>query len=195
MLRKLRKRYQKPSIVKRPDIGYPRPMFLASTPSVSAQSFHIADGIKGIYQTLRIMRQIVTDYRSNLLIRSAAGNLVYLQAPKDAFGEAQKLFEFVRDNIRYTLDILDVETVQTPDKTLQLGYGDCDDQTVLLASLAESIGYRTRFVIAGYNYPDNFEHVYCQICVDGMWMDCDPTESEAFGWAAPDAVAYAVEHV
>ena len=79
--------------------------------------------------------------------------------------------------------------------TLQGRIGDCDDQVVLLATLLESVGYPTRFVVAGYNVPGQLEHVYLQALLDGQWVDMDPTEQYPMGWAAPRAVAYGVEQV
>ncbi len=62
---------------------------------------------------------------------------------------SKKLHRFVRDNIRYIKDIRDVETVAYPDITLQQGQGDCDDKSVLLASLLESIGHPTPLCCGG----------------------------------------------
>jgi transglutaminase-like putative cysteine protease len=64
------------------------------------------------------------------------------------------LFEYVRDHIRYIKDPVGVESVSDPYYTLARMVGDCDDQAVLLAALYESVGFPTRFVIAGYNGAD-----------------------------------------
>jgi transglutaminase-like putative cysteine protease len=79
--------------------------------------------------------------------------------------------------------------------TLQGRLGDCDDQVVLLATLLEAVGYPTRFIVSGYNYPGEYEHVYLQAWLDGCWIDMDPTEHHPMGWAAPGAVAMAAETV
>lgn len=153
----------------------------------------MSDGKRGIFQTLKIMRKIVHDYRKNPAIRQAATSLIFLQPEKSPVDEARVLFEYVRDSIRYTRDIVDVETITTPDKTLLLKYGDCDDQVILLASLMESAGYPTRFVVTAYTAPDMLEHVYLQVCLDGVWVDCDPTEHEEFGYAPPDPLTIYIE--
>lgn len=146
---------------------------------------HISNGRPGIMQTLHVMRQLVLEGRRNLAVRQAAVNASFMVPEKDAFAEVQAIFEFVRDSIRYTSDILDVETVTAADKTLQLRYGDCDDQVVLLCAMFESISYPTRFVVAGYTDPKSFEHVYCEVLANGVWVSCDPTEPNALGWSAP----------
>jgi transglutaminase-like putative cysteine protease len=77
--------------------------------------------------------------------------------------------------------------------TLEGCIGDCDDQTVLLASLLESVGYPTRFVIEGYTTPGEFEHVYMQALVFGQFISMDPTEQKYMGWSPPNPVSQAVE--
>jgi len=170
-------------------------MMLAPTPRLSGQIVALADGMRGIEQTLGTMRQLVNEFRTNLDIRQTATATIFLTPEKNQLAEANALFELVRDGIRYTRDINGVETISTPLMTLQGRLGDCDDQVVLLATLLESVGYPTRFVVAGYNYPGELEHVYLQALLDGQWIDMDPTEHYQMGWAAPRPVAYAIESV
>lgn len=172
-------------------------MFLAPTVNLSGRLVPAPEGTAGVAHTLRIMRQLVRDYRTNLDVRGCAVNVIFLTPAKNDAAEIDALFSYVRDNIRYVRDILDVETIATPDKTILMGYGDCDDKTVLLASLAESVGYPTRFVVAGYNTPGALEHVYLQILntASGEWIDCDATESMPMGFAPPDPVTLIIEEI
>lgn len=141
------------------------------------------------------MRSLVNRFKASPLIRQCATGLVFLAPEKDERAEIEALFHFVRDSIRYTRDIHDVETLSTPDKTLAGRFGDCDDQVTLLCTLLESVGYPTRFVIAGYLGGADFSHVYCQ-CFDGEdWIDLDPTEMQPMGWAAPNPSPLAFEDV
>lgn len=166
-------------------------MLTAPTPHLSGNIVHISNGTAGIYQTLAAMRRMVNQCKTDFTIRQAATSLVFLTPEKDEISEVRAIFEFVRDRIRYTKDIHGVETLSTPDKTLAGMVGDCDDQTTLLASLLEAVGYPTRFVIAGYNGPD-YEHVYLQAWVGGQWIGLDPTEPYPMGWEppAPTVIAY-----
>ena len=170
-------------------------MMLAPTPRLSGQIVALADGVRGIEQTLGTMRGLVNQFRTNLDIRQTATATIFLTPEKNQLAEANALFDLVRDGIRYTRDINGVETISTPLMTLQGRLGDCDDQVVLLATLLESVGYPTRFVVAGYNYSGELEHVYLQALLDGCWVDMDPTEHHPMGWAAPRPVAYAIEQV
>lgn len=172
-------------------------MLAPSPPLLSGAPFTYADGAPGVYQTLGIMRALVRHYKVNPCIRQAATSAVFLTPEKNDLHEVETLFYLVRDNIRYVRDICDVETISTPDITLAGRIGDCDDKTVLLCSLLEAIGYKTRFVIAGYNMAGHYEHVYCQVFVPvlGDWVACDTTERGPLGYEPPNPVAYAVERI
>ena len=170
-------------------------MMYAPTPLLHGTLHAIADGLPGVKQTLAVMRQSVREARTDMAIRQAAISIIWLQPENSPLHEVNALFEWVRDRVRYVRDILDVETLSTPAKTLEQMVGDCDDQTALLAAMLESVGYPTRFVIAAYTVPNHFEHVYLQVNIDGEWIDCDPTEKEALGWAPPDALSLKIEKV
>lgn len=169
-------------------------MLIAPTPTMSGNIVEIANGTAGIYQTLAAMRRMVNACKTDFTIRQAATSTVFLTPEKDELAEIRAIFEFVRDRIRYVKDIYGVETLSTPDKTLEGMIGDCDDQTTLLAAMLEAIGYPTRFVIAGYSGSD-FEHVYLQVWVQGHWIGLDPTEQHPMGWEPPDPTVIAYEQV
>jgi hypothetical protein len=169
-------------------------MYLPAHLLLSAAPVTISSGDRGIFQTLAQMRAYVNEYRQNPIIRGCALNLVYFLPQKFDIGECDTLFQFVRDQIRYVKDIHQVETLSTPVITLTSTQGDCDDKSVLLASLFETVGYPTRFVLAGYN-GSAFEHVYLQVfCVD-EWVNCDATENGPFGYAPPGATRLFIEKV
>lgn len=172
-------------------------MQLAPQPILNATLHRYASGMRGVRQTLAVMRHLVNEGRTDPRIRQAATTAIFLQPERMDFNEASRLLEFVQTSIRYTRDVLDVETVSTAEKTLAGRLGDCDDQTVLLAALLESVGYATRFVVAGYDEstPGAVEHVYLQTCIDGQWLDADPTERGPLGWAPPDPVSIFYERV
>jgi len=104
---------------------------------------------------------------------------------KDWMGEIRALTHFVRDRIRYVRDINGVETVHTAEKILEQGQGDCDDKSILLASLLEAIGHPTRFVAVGLK-PHRFSHVYVETKVGNKWLPLETTENVAIGWSPPN---------
>jgi transglutaminase-like putative cysteine protease len=119
-------------------------------------------GEPGTRETLRIMRDLVkASVRSpDQVIRSKALSIVENLPTRNWMGEIRALQEFVRDAIRYVGDPVDIELVQTPEQTLSMGQGDCDDKSTLLAALLHSIGHPARFVAIGFDGPNNgFSHV------------------------------------
>lgn len=164
-------------------------MFVGSSKNqLSATLQAIPDGKAGTVATLKIMRELTRQGKKSLPIRTLAVRQTNGNHQKDWFGELQALHRFVRDKIRYVKDIRGVETVQTPDATLQMGAGDCDDKSVLLASLLESIGHPTRFVAVGFA-PDDFAHVYVESRIGTGWIPMETTEPVEIGWSPKNVVS------
>ncbi len=136
----------------------------------------------GTHQTLVLMRSLVRQFKRDPVIRDVAISLVSSIRPRDWLGEIRALFEYVRDQIRYTRDVSGIETLQTPPVTLELEAGDCDDKSTLLASLLESVGHPTRFIATGYQEPGRYSHVYVQTKVGERWLPLDASVSQPFGW-------------
>jgi hypothetical protein len=156
----------------------------AQRSGVSATLGTIPDGVAGIRATLQIMKQMVKDGKKSMVIRNKAIALTKHLGQKDFFGEVQALHAYVRDNIRYLLDTDDVELVQTPEATLRVGCGDCDDKTTLLCALLGSIGHPSRFVAVGFS-PNVYEHVYCETLIGNTWVACETTEPWGLGQEPP----------
>lgn len=148
----------------------------------------IPDGKAGIVRTLKIMRGIVRDGKKSLTIRALALQIIKNLRSKDWSGEANAVHNWVRDNIRFVRDITDVETLHDAERVLQFGQGDCDDKSILFASLMESIGHPTRFVAIGFS-PNEYSHVYTETLLGKSWVPSDTTETRSFGWAAPNPVS------
>lgn len=114
-------------------------------------------------------------------MRETALDLTNGQRQKDWSAEVRALHSFVRDRIRYIRDIRGVETLHTPEKILDQEQGDCDDKSVLLASLLESIGHPTRFVAIGFK-PGTFSHVFVETKIGDKWIALETTEPVEMGW-------------
>ena len=170
-------------------------MRLAPNIPLNACPSSLKDGLPGIFQTVSLMRALVNQYKKDMTIRQAAISATFLTPEKNQYAEIEAVFNFVRDHIRYVRDIHNVETILTPDKVLQSQVGDCDDQSTLVASMLESIGYPTRFVCAGYTFEDALEHVYVQVFTPDGWLNCDPTEQHPLGYAPPDPTCLYIENV
>jgi len=166
---------------------YPAP----STPAGNSTLGLIPDGPAGIAATLKIMGQMVrTNKKDIATVRNTALQLIAPLEQKDYAGEVRALHAYVRDAIRYCHDITDVETVQTPQVTLQCAAGDCDDKAVLLCALLESIGHPTKFVAIGFS-PNVYEHVYCETKIGCNWISLETTEPVDAGWAPNPSIVRA----
>lgn len=128
-------------------------------------------------------------------IRYLSAGLVFDVSPKDYRAEVNTIFKFVQENIRYTLDINNVETLQFPENTLEFGYGDCDDMATLLASMLESIGHPSRFAAMSFGLPDEFDHVLVQTLIGTRWVTLDATEPNPMGWEPPGITSWLIRDI
>ena len=127
------------------------------------------------------MRRLAREAKKRLPIVELARSLVGHLPPKDWAGEVDALHRFVRDEIRYIKDVRGVETVAIPEYTLQTGQGDCDDKSVLLASLLEAIGHPAKFVAIGFQ-PFRYNHVFVETKIGPRWVTLETTENVGMGW-------------
>ena len=141
----------------------------------------IPSGVAGIRATLSKMRVLTRDAKKALSIRMKAVSLVSHLAQKDFKSEVRAIHAFVRDHIRYVKDVSGVELLHTPEKLLEIGQGDCDDKSMLVAALLESIGHQTRFVAIS-NAPSKFCHVYVETKIGQNWYSVETTENVEVGW-------------
>lgn len=155
--------------------------------------YGIPEGKEGVRVTLSLMSKLVRSFKKSQPIRNIAIQLTGALTQKNRRAEVSALFNFVKYEIRYVRDINGIETIQTPQKTLELKAGDCDDKATLLASLLESIGFRTRFIAVGFK-PDNFVHVLVQVKLDESWLSLETTEPQPIGWFPPNVKAIMIEH-
>lgn len=160
-------------------------MRLAASPIFHTSFSHLSNGPRGSIETVRHMRALVKESSVDPALMNAAIGIIHMVPAQDQLAEVDALFEYVRGSIRYVRDVAHVETLSDPRMTLQRMVGDCDDKSTLLAALFEAVGYPTRFVLAGYASPDQFEHVYLQVLVNNFWLDADATVFEPLGYAPP----------
>jgi len=131
------------------------------------------------------MSRLVRRSRRDPVIRYTALGLVNDLAPKDRYGEICRLFDFVREEIRYVRDIAGCDTLHFAEQLLWQACGDCDDKSVLLCSLLESIGLKTALKAVGFK-PGSLTHVYPLVHFgrEGRetWIALDATVDCPMGW-------------
>jgi len=150
----------------------------------SSQLHELPDGARGTLATLKFMRALVKKSKRSHVVRSKVLALTADLVQKDYLSEMRRVHAFVRDSIRYVRDIRNVETLQTPEKTLEIRQGDCDDKSTLVAAMLEVIGHPTRFVAMGFRGKP-FCHVYVETKIGARWVGVETTEPVDFGWHPP----------
>lgn len=155
----------------------------------------IPSGIDGVRATLAIMVKLAKQFRTDVSVRQVAQQVTHRCRPKDYSCEVTQIQHFVRDAIRYVRDVRDVETIQTPKRTLEIRSGDCDDKALLLAALLESIGYRTRFEALGVRNGD-YSHVLTSVQLGRGWIPLETILANVEpGWWPRDQTRLMVAHV
>lgn len=160
---------------------------------IIATPFEGPRGYGGIVVTLEKMVEIIVAFarhpRWKLFTHQVLKNAGAKEYEQEQ--EVRALWSWVRSNIRYVRDPHNFEWLQTPTVSVLWRSGDCDCQTILLASMLMSIGYPVRLVIVGNEPPPgkpvNFHHVYLSALFrrEGAsaptWTDLDPTVDQGFG--------------
>ena len=161
------------------------------------------------HQQMEILRKIVVQYERDQ--RLVALTVKILRAakvePRDYRGQAAALLKWVQDRVYYVNER--GERLQTPDYTMQVMFGDCDDLAILLAALCSCIRLPYRFVLSGQQGDRkarwiegtelpldaiDFGHIYLLIGLhpympNPPWVFAEPTlKRKPLGW---DVVAAA----
>lgn len=155
---------------------------------------YIGSGDEAIYNTVTKMKNIINVSSRNPYVREWAGNIVARVEVNNKSGEAEAIYNFVRDNGRYTKDPLGFEYIQTPPTVLESigqylnGKGDrpivdCDDMTVLSLSLLKSIGFPVAIKVVSFKSDFKFGHVYGLVQIGSDWIPFDCVRPDAsIGW-------------
>lgn len=118
-----------------------------------------AQNFLNIPDMVGFLRGVVDDWRGRAWTREQAVDIVFRKAgckPKDRLCHALAIGEWVQKNIIYVNEI--PETFQTPKRTVELGAGDCDDFTTLIASFAEAVGIPA--TICAMKINGSWKHVF-----------------------------------
>lgn len=166
----------------------------AQMAAVPQREEYIGTGDTAIFRTIDKMKDIILSSSRNPYVREWAKNIVANVAVNDKKGEAKAIFNFVRDNVRYTRDPLGFEYIQTPPTLLEdirlyqerkgnRPAGDCDDMTVLSLSLLKSVGFPVAIKVVSFTNEKKFSHVYGLVKIGYEWVSVDCVRPEkSMGW-------------
>jgi transglutaminase-like putative cysteine protease len=132
------------------------------------------------------LRAMVDVYREREAMRRKAIAIAFDQyrcARKDKTAQALALGTWVRDHVTYVEEL--PERFYLPLRLLAQPHpaADCDDFTVLIASLCESLGIRCRLVAASWG--GGFRHIWPEAWTGTRWLVLDGTMREPVGIANP----------
>lgn len=145
-------------------------------------------GLPGTARTIAAMHALVREGVRDVRVANVAKAVLRSVPRRDYRAEAQALLSYAQHQCRYVRDPVlpdGIERVSHPMVTVQTGGGDCDDLSVVLASLLASVGFDYAFRTIGDDarQPDLFRHVYVVAYVPPLgWVAADPSFEEPLGW-------------
>ena len=157
---------------------------------MSIQFLGIKAGPEGIAQTLAHMRDLVLESDKHREVKLTAANIIKDVLPQDHKAQVEAIVSWVRKRIKYVRDIQGVEEVSAPHVLIAqvvksgVGYGDCDDFSVLLSALLRAVGFRTRLEALAVNQ-DMYNHARLAVYLNDEWISIEGTRPWAIGRRYP----------
>jgi transglutaminase-like putative cysteine protease len=136
----------------------------------------------GTRQTLQVMARLTNNAIAQSQFREAALQIIGTVSAANQAQAINGIREFVRSHIRLVAD--PGELLIVPEVMLFLIYtrgwtaGDCDDASMLTASLLGSVGFQVRFRAVGPREDGSYTHVFCEVLRPAYppeWVPVDPT--------------------
>jgi len=139
----------------------------------------------------QLINQTIQHGKRDRTVRETAIKIIkaYKVPQKNHIGEIKALHDWCKSNIRYTFDILGVETLNTPRRTLIDRAGDCDCSAMLLAAMLGSIGYESGIALVDSKGDRKISHAMCVVKLPrpkkgqpAGWIPLETTRDEKMGW-------------
>jgi|SRR5579862_44171 len=156
--------------------------------ALQMRAYQLPPGDAGVVKTINKMESLVSG-------PEGVGSPLLHQIVRDAirgsvrdYTEIDYWFHWVKEHIQFRGEA--EETLQSPEVTLKLRAGDCDDMSMLIAAGLRSLGYETAFkTVATPDSMGEYAHVYA-LALDKKthkWIALDPTVDESYpGWEPDD---------
>lgn len=149
----------------------------------------IDTGDPGIGQTITKIAEMVDRYSINWGIITLAREITRPVHEKNKRGEADSLFWYVKQNIKFVNDPSNAELIQSPLVTLETAAGDCDDFVILLATLNQAIGNDVAYLTISLPGERNYSHILL-VVFDRVLQEAqiyDPSGLDTYpGWMPPE---------
>jgi len=143
---------------------------------------------KSIEERIDLIFEEIEDGKADPKIRLLVANIIRDIPERDYLGELNAIFDWVKQNVRYTHDPYNLELFNRPKRVIEYGIADCDDLTILLGSMVQTIGYPIKLRVIGVN-SDEPEHIYLMAGIPPIensepsdWIAMDASVDEPMGW-------------
>ncbi len=170
-----------------------------------------AFGQDGFYQITETGFRPVIAFQSlgeSAALAYSLGEQLALKYP-DQLQRAEAIFHFVRDRVKYTPDIdqlwggaryeefaLNADELATTIDQNGVGYGDCEDSTVLLAIMYKGAGYRSAIMVspghtAALVYLPDYKKatVIFELAGESGWVWAEATgKNNSLGWVPKELI-------
>lgn len=131
-------------------------------------SLPIFAGQRGNVQTINVMREVARKRCGEPVVRALALKILSScgVASQDYLSEAICIGNFVKENVRYVRDPDNIELLTDPLTMIEqmsrgVAQGDCDDMSLLIATLLLSIGCQPLFRAVRYDSDSgHYNHIY-----------------------------------
>jgi transglutaminase-like putative cysteine protease len=152
--------------------------------------------VRTIEQRIRRILDLCRKGRDNPKIRELAVRAVSRKCGKDwcipekaYMAEIDAIYRCIRERVRYVRDTYGKDLFQSPMRTLQFAGGDCDDYSIIVASMLQSIGYPVRLRVIRTKGASDWNHIYNMVGVPprnpSKWIPVDASVPMRAGWQAP----------
>ena len=124
--------------------------------------------------------KIIEQYTGNTVLVEFAAKLIKLNnvPARDEKSLVRYIQLFVQNHIKFFREY--PERWQSPLQTLALGIGDCDDKTILTASLLRTFRIPVQLVFLRFKKAgkEPYSHVYPRAEINGKWLAVETVRSE-----------------
>ena len=143
-----------------------------------------SSGEKGIKEVLIKMKDLIISSDNSRVVKQKAISIIKNVRPDDEYSQIDRIFQWVKDNVKYVRDISGVEELTAPQQILiSLNKGiidfssDCDDMAMLLSALLRSVGFKTRLEIVALKSDKEYDHARVSVFYNKrkMWLPLEAT--------------------
>jgi len=164
---------------------------------------HYRDKNLPIDERLRILQDLTWQSVQDPRSRKLALGITKHCADRDEKCETRAVYDAIKKHVRYTGDVAPVkmgadgpvegvDLFQAAYRTWEFGGGDCDDHSILAATLLTLNGIPAKFRVTASRKGEDFSHIYPMAGIPKMrpskWIALDTTlPGDRFGYEVPFA--------